>query len=175
MTKKNPWKSVKSVATCSYAEQLQNILIAMKIKPQILLWTSAALMLLFFGIWPKSAFDIQLHDTYFVIAYSSFGIFWALVFCLFGLIYFYAEKKGWSLNKFLSQFHAWTTFLMVVFGLLAWKRIPHFMPQRWYVSETGTGLEMVENIKLLLIAALFIFILAQVCFLMNILISFFRK
>lgn len=53
----------------------------------------------------KEIFDINIHDTYFVIQYSHFGILLSLFFFLLGLIHFFLSKKGMDLNNWITYTH----------------------------------------------------------------------
>ena len=87
--------------------------------------------------------DLQLHDTYFVVAHFHYVLIGGAVFPLFGTLYYWFPKwTGRMLNESLGQWNFWTLFIgfnltffpMHILGL-------HGMTRRiyTYVAETGWG------------------------------------
>ena len=87
--------------------------------------------------------DLQLHDTYFVVAHFHYVLIGGAVFPLFGALYYWFPKwTGRMLNESLGQWNFWTLFIgfnltffpMHILGL-------HGMTRRiyTYVAETGWG------------------------------------
>src|SRR5438045_4701828 len=87
--------------------------------------------------------DLQMHDTYFVVAHFHYVLIGGAVFPLFGALYYWFPKwTGRMLNGTLGQLNFWTLFAgfnltffpMHILGL-------HGMPRRvyTYVVETGWG------------------------------------
>lgn len=74
-------------------------------KPHIYFWITGLVILLLTLIIYKSddATVINVHDTYFVIAYSHFGKLLFFIFVVIGLIYFLSKKI--KLHKFITTTH----------------------------------------------------------------------
>jgi cytochrome c oxidase subunit I+III len=88
-------------------------------------------------------FDVQVHDTYFIVAHFHYVILGGVVFPLFaGLYYWWPKFTGRVLDERLGKLHFWlmligvnvTFFPMHILGL-------HGMPRRvyTYLPETGWG------------------------------------
>jgi len=87
--------------------------------------------------------DLQMHDTYFVVAHFHYVLIGGAVFPLFGALYYWFPKwTGRMLNESLGKWNVWTLFVgfnvtffpMHILGL-------HGMTRRvyTYVAETGWG------------------------------------
>jgi cytochrome c oxidase subunit I+III len=87
--------------------------------------------------------DLQMHDTYFVVAHFHYVLIGGAVFPLFAAFYYWFPKwTGRMLNESLGKWNFWTLFIgfnttffpMHILGL-------HGMPRRiyTYVAETGWG------------------------------------
>jgi cytochrome c oxidase subunit 1 len=115
-------------------------------------------------------FDLQVHDTYFVVAHFHYVIIGGVLFPLFGAFYFWFPKIfGRLLDERLGKWHFWlffvgvnvTFFPMHLLGLDG-------MPRRvyTYIPETGWGdLNMLATVGSWIIAA------SVVVFLVNVLKS----
>jgi len=118
-------------------------------------------------------FNWQLNGSYFVIAHFHYVIVGAILFCIFGAVYFWYPKiTGRMLNESLGKLHFWlfvigfhlTFDLMHIPGLLG-------MPRRIYTYESGRGWEIWN---LLVTIGTFIQAIAILLFLANLLISYFK-
>jgi cytochrome c oxidase subunit I+III len=120
-------------------------------KPQLktpLLWVIGFIVLFVLGgmtgiMLASVALDLQVHDTFFVVAHFHYVLIGGAVFPLFGAIYYWFPKwTGRMLNETLGKWHFWlfftgfnlTFFPMHILGL-------HGMTRRiyTYLSETGWG------------------------------------
>lgn len=74
-------------------------------KPHIYFWVTALIILVFTIVFykPDEALDINVHDTYFVIAYSHFGKLFSFLFAFIGFVYFLSKKI--KLYKFITNAH----------------------------------------------------------------------
>lgn len=76
-------------------------------KPYTLFWITAVLILLdgFLIQNPENVVDINVHDTYFVIAHGFIAEIFALLFFILGLGYWLFEKFNRNLNPTLTLIH----------------------------------------------------------------------
>jgi cytochrome c oxidase subunit 1 len=124
----------------------------------------------------NAALDINLHDSYFVVAHFHLVMGSAAIFGMFSGIYHWFPKMfGRMMNNTLGYFHFWLTFIaayLVFFPM-------HFMglagvPRRYYafsvIPEFNVWLEVNQLITVAAILAGF----AQVLFLWNFFYSIFR-
>ncbi|MGY0782648.1 cytochrome c oxidase subunit I [Azospirillum argentinense] len=115
-------------------------------------------------------FDLQVHDSYFVVAHFHYVLIGGAVFPLFGAFYFWFPKiTGRMLGERLGRWNFWlffvgfnvTFFPMHLLGMMG-------MPRRVYTypAELGwTGLNLTATLGALLIAA------SVALFLVNVLVS----
>jgi cytochrome c oxidase subunit 1 len=115
-------------------------------------------------------FDLQVHDTYFVVAHLHYVILGGVLFPLFGAIYLWFPKMtGRLLSERLGRWHFWlflvgvngTFFPMHVLGLEG-------MPRRvyTYLPETGWG-----RLNLVATVGAGVIIASVVVFIVNVLMS----
>ena len=115
-------------------------------------------------------FDLQVHDTFFIVAHFHYVILGGVVFPLFGAFYFWFPKfTGRMLGETLGKWHFWTFFVgvnltffpMHILGL-------HGMPRRvyTYLPETGWG-----NLNLLATVGSWVIATSVILFLINVLRS----
>ena len=112
-------------------------------------------------------FDLQVHDTYFIVAHFHYVILGGVVFPIFGSIYLWFPKAvGRMLDERLGRWHFWlffvgvnvTFFPMHVLGF-------HGMPRRvyTYLPETGWGdLNLLATVGSWIIAASIVVFLVNV-------------
>jgi cytochrome c oxidase subunit I+III len=114
--------------------------------------------------------DLQVHDTYFVVAHFHYVLIGGAVFPLFGAIYFWFPKAtGRMLGERLGAWNFWTFFIgfnvtffpMHLLGLIG-------MPRRIYTYKAGLGWELwnlIASLGSVLIA------LSMIVFIVNVVIS----
>ena len=124
----------------------------------------------------NSALDIQLHDTYFVVAHFHIVMGAASAFGLFAGVYHWFPKMfGRMMNNTLGQVHFWLTFIGIylIFFPMHYTGIAGF-PRRYYqftsfdFSKSYTDLN-----EFITLAAIFSFV-AQFIFLWNFFYSIFK-
>ncbi len=96
--------------------------------------------------------DIQLHDTYFVIANLHLGMLFSLLMGIYGFLYYQFRRR--KLNKWLTLFHLIFTLLFIVTSLFS-----------NYINGS-------LNAYLFLLCS---FILSQCLFLINLVIGLIKK
>jgi cytochrome c oxidase subunit 1 len=127
---------------------------------------SGGLTGLFLG---NAALDINLHDTYFVVAHFHLVMGSASIFgMLCGVYHWYPKMFGRMMNEKLGYFHFWLTFIgayLVFFPM-------HFMgvdgvPRRYYAFTEFAFMEKWMSVNLLVTWAAIIAGVGQVAFLVN--------
>ncbi|MBO9560266.1 MAG: cytochrome c oxidase subunit I [Caulobacter sp.] len=114
--------------------------------------------------------DLQVHDTYFVVAHFHYVLIGGAVFPLFGAIYYWFPKiTGRLLDERAGVWNFWTFFVgfnvaffpMHILGLLG-------MPRRVYTYKAGLGWEvwnLISSLGAVLIAV------SMLIFIINVLVS----
>jgi cytochrome c oxidase subunit 1 len=117
-------------------------------------------------------FNWQLSGSYFVVAHFHYMIVGAILFCIFGAIYYWYPKiTGRMLSESLGKLHFWlfvigfhlTFDLMHVPGILG-------MPRRIYTYEPGRGW---DTLNMIITIGAFIQGIAILLFLANLVFSYF--
>ena len=115
--------------------------------------------------------DLQLHDTYFIVAHFHYVLIGGAVFPLLGAItYWYPKFTGRLMSEQLGKISFWTIFLgfqlaffpMHIAGLLG-------MPRRVYTYPAGMGLELPNLLSTIGAAVVAV---AVLLFVVNMVISF---
>ena len=118
-------------------------------------------------------FNWQLSGSYFVIAHFHYVIVGAILFCMFGAIYYWYPKiTGRMLNETLGKLHFW---LFVIGFHLTFDamHIPGVMgmPRRIYTFEPGRGW---DSWNFIISIGAFIQGVATLLFLANLVVSYFK-
>jgi len=129
------------------------------------------------GIWlGNAALDINLHDTYFVVAHFHLVMGSAAIFgMLAGVYHWFPRMFGRLMDKRLGYLHFWITFVcayLVFFPL-------HFLgldgvPRRYYAFTEFEFMQKWLTVNVLVTWAAIVAALAQVAFLFNFFYSIFR-
>lgn len=124
----------------------------------------------------NSAIDIQLHDTYFVVAHFHIVMGVAAFFGMFaGVYHWFPRMFGRFMNETLGQIHFWGT--MIAAYLIFWPM--HYLgmagvPRRYYSFDTfDTFSHFGDMNKFITIAAILAFAL-QIIFVVNFFYSMFK-
>lgn len=121
-------------------------------KPRKILSIASLLLLILGFAISGRAFDIQLHDTYYVISFFHAAILICAYFLFCSFIYYLFDRMHRPLNRQWSQIHVWITVISLLSILLALT----------FISDVN---------ELFIVSTVLIFGLAQLMFL---LIIFFR-
>lgn len=124
----------------------------------------------------NAALDIQLHDTYFVVAHFHLVMGSASIFGMFaGIYHWYPKMFGKMMNKTLGYFHFWLTFISayVVFFPM------HFMglagvPRRYYEFTLVPEFGIWMDVNVVITIAAIVGGLAQIFFLYNFFVNIFK-
>ncbi len=126
------------------------------------------------GIMLGSApFDWQLGNSYFVVAHFHYVIVGGILFALFGAFYYWFPKMtGRMLDDSLGKWHFWL-FLLGFHLTFDFMHIPGLlgMPRRIYTYEAGRGWALWNMIVTI---GVFFQIVAVLCFVFNMIHSYFR-
>ena len=124
----------------------------------------------------NAALDIQLHDSYFVVAHFHLVMGSAAIFGMFaGIYHWYPKMFGRMMNKTLGYFHFWITFItayLVFFPM-------HFMglagvPRRYYQFTLVEDFNVWMDVNKLITVAAIVGGGAQLLFLYNFFYNIFK-
>jgi cytochrome c oxidase subunit 1 len=137
------------------------------------LFISGGLTGIFLG---NSALDIELHDTYFVIAHFHIVMGIAAFFGMFAGVYHWFPKMfGRFMNNTLGYIHFWIT--IVGAYMIFWPM--HYMglagvPRRYYSFDAFQSFNMFGNLNEFLSLAAMLVFFGQILFIVNFLYSMFN-
>ncbi len=124
----------------------------------------------------NSALDINIHDTYFVVAHFHIVMGSSAIFGMFaGIYHWFPRMYGRMMNKKLGYLHFWMTFLSV-YGVF----FPmHFIglagvPRRYYANTAYEGFDGVFQINVLITWFAILGAVAQLIFVANFFYSIWR-
>jgi len=124
----------------------------------------------------NSALDIQLHDTYFVVAHFHIVMGAASAFGFFAGIYHWFPKMfGRMLNNTMGQIHFWLTFagVYLIFLPMHYIGIAGF-PRRYYQFTAFDFTKSFTDLNMFITVAAILTFVAQFIFLWNFFYSMFR-
>ena len=147
-------------------------------KPYYIFWGIIPLLVIFYFLTnPNVTFDINIHDTYFVIAYKPIFYFIGILFGCLGLVYWCLCRFHKKLYKSLIILHSTFTLIgiLLIFGITLCGNYFSSDPTYSYEFKNSSvylqGLDINDWITVILIGI----ILTQLLFICNFIISFFRK
>lgn len=137
-----------------------------------LIWST-----LIYTFWGNSAIDIQMHDTYYVIAHFHILVLISLVFGVYSIIYFVIRRLAKrELNKILSETHFWlSTICAFLLAYLMFNTSMDGVPRRYYSVETPNAYEYVRNINSIITITAATLFISQILFFVNLAYSFLKN
>lgn len=125
-------------------------------KPYKFLWLSIPLIVIVILICPRGTFDLQLHDTYFVITSNQVAIISSIFLGLVGLLY-------WLLKEF--DFVIWLRTLTVVSTIIC--VIGLILLSIFQIKIVQNNFQFYRPIQYIGWLLLFIFLITQFLFILN--------
>lgn len=139
----------------------------MKFKTYYLLLITSLILIILGFLNGEETFDINVHDTYFVIANCHlYWLFSSLLFIIF-IFYFLLDIAKIKLNKIISKIHIFGTIISITSLLFPYalfsnpKKFPPF--------------DSFEYINIVLTISFLIFLFLQLLFIINIFVSLIKK
>ncbi len=127
-------------------------------------------------ILADSTLDIQVHDTYFVVAHFHVVMALSAIFAMFAGVYHWFPKLYLRMmNKKLGYLHFWLTFICA-YGVF----IPmHFVglagvPRRYYTNSSFPMFDNIADINVVITVFAIIGVTSQIIFIFNFFYSMFR-
>ncbi|WP_108422640.1 hypothetical protein [Flagellimonas amoyensis] len=121
-----------------------------------------ALAFYFYVFSDQSLIDVNVHDTYYVVAYFDFFLLFGIWFALCGLGYWIVSKKGVKLYK-------WPHWAHVILSILPFVLLPVLVYyQGTHGPEQMNRLPVAQGFFILSLGG---FVLGQVAYFLNILIA----
>ncbi len=130
----------------------------------------SALTYIFLG---NSTIDLQLNDTYFVIAHFHIIVLFSLIFGFYAIVYFVTPKLiKRKLNETLGKIHFWLTTIGIFFLIYPIYDIGAAgVPRRYYDVEQLDAYKQFGNTNLVITIIVILLLLPQVIFLINLIYS----
>lgn len=132
-------------------------------KPYHILWGGIPMIFLTIAITPEKTFDLQLHDSYFVISSIHMALFVSIYLILLGTIYWLVKK--YKTVSILNTIHSTVT----VFGLLSISII--IFVETINPANAIRGFTLLNSIGMVIFALI---ILVQLIFIINLTIGIIR-
>jgi heme/copper-type cytochrome/quinol oxidase subunit 1 len=138
-----------------------------KIKDYYLLLNSSLILLIIGFLVGEETFDINVHDTYYVIANCHlYWLFSSLLFIIF-IFYFLLNIIKIELNKIISKIHIFGTIISIILLIF-----PYFIFDK---TKDFPLYDSFEYINTVLILSFLVLLFLQLLFLINIVLSIIKK
>lgn len=139
----------------------------MKFKAYYLLFITSLILLMLGFLVGEETFDINIHDTYFVIANSHlYWLFSSLLFITF-IFYFLLNITKIKLNKIISKIHIFGTIILIVLLIFPYTLFSN--PNEFPLFDSF------EYINIVLTISFLILLFLQLLFIINIFVSLIKK
>lgn len=139
-------------------------------KPDLIFFLSIPVILLIGIMSGGATLDINVHDTYFVIAHFHIAVLISILFGIIGVGYWIMKKANRKLSKWLN----WTHIVLTIGGLIAIFGISYLS----LGSDTHSQFpyfDELERKNSILTSIIFIVIFGQLMYLINLIIGIFIK
>ncbi len=135
-------------------------------QPYQLFWGSIILLWIAVLVVPAEAIDLQIHDTYFVIAYYHWALFFTIILGGMGFLYWIFKGKG--LIRWMTIFHSLVTIIPII-SLFIWNGFPK---ERYFSNYIQVDM---MSIFIAYWGILLLFLLGQIFFIINLLSALFKE
>ena len=129
------------------------------------------------GLWvANSAIDIQVHDTYFIVAHFHLVMGSAAFFgFLTGVYHWFPKMFGRMMNPYLGYIHFWLTFvgIYLIFFPMHYLGMAGF-PRRYYSFTNFDAFRVFTDLNSFITVAAIVTFIAQFIFLYNFIYSIFK-
>ena len=139
----------------------------MKFKAYYLLLISSLIFLILAFLVGEETFDIDVHDTYYVIANCHlYCLFSSLLFIIF-IFYFLLNIAKIKLNKIISKIHIFGTILSIILLIFPYSLFSN--PKEFPLYDSF------EYINIVLTVSFLVLLFLQLLFILNIFLSLIKK
>ena len=140
-------------------------------KPYKIFWGIIPLILIIGYFYKEESFDLNVHDTYFVIYNDYLSYLISKCFVLIGLFYFTIIKIGRELKNWMNLIHSFIT----IFGLLILKILVDISQNSFFQSKSIYEKNDFDYIKFGIVILVLLIGIAQIIFIVNLIIALFNK
>lgn len=148
----------------------------------ISLFTTACIALIVLSILSallhsNAAFDIQLHDTYFVVAKAQIMILFAFLMGFFALLYFLIPKiTGKALNEKMGKLHFGITAIGIFIILFPLSDLGlSSTPRRYYKFDSFDTYSNFTSVNKIITILTILILVAQLIFVFNLIYSLIKR
>ncbi len=139
----------------------------MKKKPYFLFLFASLLLLLIGFVKSEETFDINVHDTYFIILQNHLYWLFTLLLFFFFIIYLTLDKIRLHLLKMLTKIHIYGTLLLTVGIFFPYDLL--FTSSNFLLVDDSQSTNVYRSFCVLF------FLIAQVLFIINIFVAIIKK
>jgi heme/copper-type cytochrome/quinol oxidase subunit 1 len=138
-----------------------------KIKEYFLLFNSSLILLIIGFLVGEETFDINVHDTYYVIANCHlYWLFSSLLFIIF-IFYFLLNIIKIELNRIISKIHIFGTIISIILLIFPYSLFDN--PKEFPLYDSF------EYINIVLTVSFLVLLFLQLLFIINIFVSLIKK
>lgn len=112
----------------------------------------------------RDTIDIQMHDTYFVVDLTHMAFFYSTILVVLGLLYWWFRKR--QLINWITVLHVVVSLITILVLQASSLLVPHFVSLNY---------ELYQKVNQLITMLMLAFILAQLLFVLNLIISGFKR
>ena len=125
---------------------------------------------------PDSTLDIHFHDTYLIMSSVAVCQYISLGFAILSVVYFvFPLISGRNFNLYLSRFHFWGTYIGLNLIVGVWSTDLGLGPRHYYEYVGWDSYDQIQLLNKFIFTVLILFMIAQLLFLYNIILSLFRN